>query len=88
MLFCLNCFIYIFKNVSDLIEEVLEQIRPENMFYAVISQQYAGKKDNIKEKWYQTEYSSTKIDKVYHLWPVLSFVYQLIFRIEQIIFNV
>ncbi|VBB33449.1 unnamed protein product, partial [Acanthocheilonema viteae] len=47
----------------DLIKELIEQIRPENMFYAVISQQYAGKKGNVKEKWYGTEYSSTKIDK-------------------------
>ncbi|CAG9536896.1 unnamed protein product [Cercopithifilaria johnstoni] len=47
----------------DLIKELIEQMRPENMFYAVISQEYAGKKGNIKEKWYGTEYSSTKIDK-------------------------
>lgn len=34
------------------------------MIYAVISQEYAGKKGNIKEKWYGTEYNNTKIDKV------------------------
>lgn len=34
------------------------------MLYAVISQGYAGKKNNIREKWYGTEYKSTKIDKV------------------------
>uniref|UniRef100_A0A0R3RZQ2 Insulin-degrading enzyme n=1 Tax=Elaeophora elaphi TaxID=1147741 RepID=A0A0R3RZQ2_9BILA len=47
----------------DLIKELIERLKPENMFYAVISQEYAGKKDNIKEKWYGTEYSSIKLDK-------------------------
>uniref|UniRef100_A0AAF5PUE9 Insulin-degrading enzyme n=2 Tax=Wuchereria bancrofti TaxID=6293 RepID=A0AAF5PUE9_WUCBA len=47
----------------DLIKEFVEEIKPENMLYAIISQEYAGKEDNIKEKWYGTEYSSTKIDK-------------------------
>ncbi|EFO20407.1 insulin-degrading enzyme [Loa loa] len=47
----------------DLIKEFVEGVRPENMFYAVISQKYTGKKDNIKEKWYGTEYNTAKIDK-------------------------
>uniref|UniRef100_A0A8R1TWN1 Insulin-degrading enzyme n=2 Tax=Onchocerca TaxID=6281 RepID=A0A8R1TWN1_ONCVO len=47
----------------DLIKEFIEHLKPKNMIYAVISQEYAGKKGNIKEKWYGTEYNNTKIDK-------------------------
>ncbi|VDO58146.1 unnamed protein product [Onchocerca flexuosa] len=47
----------------DLIKQFIEHLKPENMIYAVISQEYAGKKGNVKEKWYGTEYNNTKIDK-------------------------
>lgn len=63
-LICFYKAILISKDVSDLIKEFVEQLRPENMFYAVISQEYAGREGNIKEKWYGTEYSCTKINKV------------------------
>uniref|UniRef100_A0A915PZQ4 Insulin-degrading enzyme n=1 Tax=Setaria digitata TaxID=48799 RepID=A0A915PZQ4_9BILA len=48
----------------DLIKEFIEHLRPENMFYAVISQGYSGKDGNVKEKWLpaKNEYIATKFD--------------------------
>lgn len=34
------------------------------MFYTVISQSFAGKDGNVKEKWYGTEYNTSKIEEV------------------------
>ncbi|VDN43159.1 unnamed protein product [Gongylonema pulchrum] len=47
----------------ELIEEVIEQMKPENMFCTIVSQSFAGNESNIKEKWYGTEYNYSKIEE-------------------------
>ncbi|VDN07645.1 unnamed protein product [Thelazia callipaeda] len=48
----------------NLIQELIEYLEPKNMFFTIISQQFAGKEGNVKEKWYGTEYNTEKIQKV------------------------
>lgn len=43
---------------------MLEQLKPENMIFTVVSQKFAGKKDNLHEKWYGTEYNKVQLDEV------------------------
>ncbi|VDM44124.1 unnamed protein product [Toxocara canis] len=49
----------------ELITELLEALTPENMMYAVVSQQFANQEGNIREKWYQTEYRKSRIDEAF-----------------------
>uniref|UniRef100_F1KTK3 Insulin-degrading enzyme n=1 Tax=Ascaris suum TaxID=6253 RepID=F1KTK3_ASCSU len=49
----------------ELITELLEKLTPENMMYAVVSQEFANQEGNVREKWYQTEYRKTPIDEAF-----------------------
>lgn len=35
------------------------------MLYAVVSQNFANRTGNVREKWYQTEYKMNDLDKVF-----------------------
>lgn len=48
----------------DLIEMVLDKLAPENMNYYVISNRFADRPENEKEKWYGTEYKKIKLSSV------------------------
>ncbi len=49
----------------ELIEMVLNKLKPEFMTYAVVSKRFEGKDGNLKEKWYGTEYTVDRMDKTF-----------------------
>ncbi|VDD86432.1 unnamed protein product [Enterobius vermicularis] len=46
-----------------LIEDIINRLNPDNMCCMVVSQKFANRPENVKEKWYGTEYQRLPIDK-------------------------
>lgn len=48
---------------EGLIMDVINRLNPDNMCYTVVCQKFAGRPDNLREKWYGTEYKKSSIDE-------------------------
>jgi secreted Zn-dependent insulinase-like peptidase len=63
----------------ELIEMLLAKMTPDNMCYYVVSKEFAGRPDNQREEWYNSEYRKIKIDKVCNL-NTISFLIEFFFK--------